>query len=253
MRILLHAVVCAFLILALSFPEANCEDRQDNPIVAANGSKISVHADKIPLGQVLSELAGISALNIYLAPSLSEIPVTASFDNLPVEKAVRRLLKDFNYLASFKKEKDKDRLVTLKIYPKGTSSGALVHIDTTNRAEEIGDIPMHPENMGNGQESSAPDDNRMRLDSPETPEEAQEMMDNPLMAIQQQFEAEKQHSLEEQIKLQRLIEATDDPKKKEGLQVSYAEEIARFKKLEDAFTNKIESLKRLQEFSGEQQ
>lgn len=251
MKKLFLAAFFAFVAFALFASEARCQDLKNKLTVAADGSKISIRADNAPLSQVLARLVEISALDIYVAPSLKEVPVTVSFDKLPVEKAVGKLLRDFNFLASFKKVKGMDRLAVLKIYPKGTSSGNLVHIDTA-KVEELGGASV----LSDGEtvrENQAPEGTRMMLNSPETPAEAKEATDSPFFAMQQQLEVEKQRSLEEQIRLQRLIRATNDPEKRKGLQMSYAEEIARVKKLEDSYTNKIESLKRQQEFAGERQ
>lgn len=164
----LFAVTSVIFALALSFPWVKGEDLQDILVVSEDGSKISVHADYIPLQQLLSKLAETSNLNIYFAPSLSEVPVTVSFDNLPVDKAVPKLLKDFNYLAGFKREKEVDRLATLKIYPKGTAKGFLVPV-VVEGAEEVGGMPATP--GPSDQTFERLGERRKGPDSPEVPEQ----------------------------------------------------------------------------------
>ena len=134
----LLAAVAVTFVSAFMISGASCEDEQDILAVSADGSKLSIHADEIPLQLLLARLAQTSALDIYVAPSLKKELVTVSFDDLPVEKGVAKLLKGFNFLASFKREKEIDRLAALKIYPKGTSKGQLVHVEAATEGNEEG-------------------------------------------------------------------------------------------------------------------
>jgi type II secretory pathway component GspD/PulD (secretin) len=145
MKSSLFVFLFSFFVLVFLFSGTKCAEGQPMLAVSADGSKISVHADRIPLQELLSELAKTSSIKIYFAPSLSEVPVTASFENLPFEKGMRRLFKDFNFLASFKREKGTDRLAALKIYPKGTSSGALVQINAAKKVVVVGSAPAASE------------------------------------------------------------------------------------------------------------
>ena len=175
----LFAVISVSFVLALSFPGARCEDLQDIIVVSGDGSKISVHADNIPLRELLSKLAETSTLNIYFAPSLSEVPVTVSFDNLPVDKAVQKLFKDFNFLAGFKREKEVDRLAMLKIYPKGTAKGLLVPVGDVNSTEEAGDMPVALREEDLSRKETHQNDSRLMPDLPEVPEQNDQTFEGP--------------------------------------------------------------------------
>jgi len=150
LKIRLICVIISLLLLVIPYQEGKGADQQGILTVSVDGSLISVHAENVPLRQILSELSENLTANVFFAPSISEVPVNASFDNLPLEKALTRLLSDFNFLAKLKNTNDASILVSLKIYPKRTYSGNLIQIDKTKKVVEVGKGP--PNSQGEDRE-----------------------------------------------------------------------------------------------------
>ncbi len=63
---------------------------------------IKAKADGVPLGQVLSQVAGKTGYKVYIDEELEKAPVTFSFqNNLPPEKAIKRMVRPHSYAMVF--------------------------------------------------------------------------------------------------------------------------------------------------------
>ena len=81
--------------------ESGC--RHDAPLqIAAKDGLLSLEADNICLGDILNALVERGYAKINFPPSLTERPVSVSFDSLPPRQAIKHVLKDTNYVLQIK-------------------------------------------------------------------------------------------------------------------------------------------------------
>jgi hypothetical protein len=88
---------------------ASGNDETDNTsfVIRADDNLLTAKVKDIPLKKVLIEVADQLSIRIFsLMPG--EQPVVADFSRLPVEKGLRRLLRDFNYAFAYDPEDTKN-------------------------------------------------------------------------------------------------------------------------------------------------
>lgn len=111
-------------------------------LVEKQHNRFSIQAEHAPLLKVLSALDGQIEANLFVADSIAASPVDVHCKNVTLVKALRSILKDFDFIASFSRNtKGEDGIALVKIYPKGDRTGNLVKVAPTNpyrRAVAVG-------------------------------------------------------------------------------------------------------------------
>lgn len=76
-----------------------------NRYITLQDQNISIHADSTPLDEILNEIAERAGISIVYYGSLGRnINITAEIDNVPIEKAFKRILKNSNLTFLYKKD-----------------------------------------------------------------------------------------------------------------------------------------------------
>ncbi len=97
-------------------------------LVVENG-RISLEARQVPLLKVLAEMARYTDAEIFIAQSIASEPVDISLTRLPVDKALQRLLRPYDFVASFRNTASgEDRMRMVKVYPRGNRTGNLARV-----------------------------------------------------------------------------------------------------------------------------
>lgn len=94
-------------------------------ILAINNDKITLHANNVPLTKILKKIA-IQGIAIYIDPELNP-RVSASFENIDIEKGLKSILKSVNYILVWEPVKDpfettsskKFKLAEIQIFRQG--------------------------------------------------------------------------------------------------------------------------------------
>lgn len=120
--------------------------------VERQNSRFSVQAKHAPLLKVLSELGSHIEANLFLTDSLAAIPIDVDCQNVTLVKALRCVLRDFDFIASFSRNaKGEDDISLIKIYPKGKRSGNLIQVASGGHGRGSGSNQWISQNLGHGQ------------------------------------------------------------------------------------------------------
>ena len=103
-RALGMTLLCSSINSAL-VAQTSC--RHDGPfLLAADDGLLSVEAEDICLSDLVQALADRGYAEIHLPPSLADKPVNVSFHGLPLQQAIKRMLKDISYVLQTKSKQD---------------------------------------------------------------------------------------------------------------------------------------------------
>ncbi len=98
-------------------------------VVQESAGRLTVEADDVPLLKVLAEMARYTEAEIFISESLATTPVSVSVAGLPVDRALQKVLRSYDFLASFKKTSSgESRLRLVKVYPRGNRRGNLAKV-----------------------------------------------------------------------------------------------------------------------------
>lgn len=75
---------------------------------------ITLTAEKVPLGDILNTITQETGYTFNLNKDWRDYPVSATIDNLPLEKGLKRLLRSLNYTIIW----ESDRIISIKIFSK---------------------------------------------------------------------------------------------------------------------------------------
>jgi len=108
---------------------------------------ISLNVTRRPLGEVLQDISLAVDCQFSIAESWQDFPVTASFDNEPLYRGLKLILRDINTAVIY----GADRTIKIIVYDENTSSGkAIEHSVANTSAQE----PIQQPQLSN--EATAP-------------------------------------------------------------------------------------------------
>ncbi len=91
--------------------------------------KVVVEAEQVPLLRLLAEMARYTEAEIFVAESLAADPVSITLPPMPVDRALQKLLRPYDFLASFRRDPaGESRLRLVKVYPRGDRRGNLARV-----------------------------------------------------------------------------------------------------------------------------
>jgi hypothetical protein len=232
------------------------------PGAAVTGGNLTLDAKNATIGELLETLARTAGIDIFVAKGFQTAgqTITLQISGEPLEEAIRRILRGYNYAAIYEKEGNDFRIAALKIYPEGQASGAVVPLfsggrtplyEEKNRRSETVTVLV---NAGGDIVTRGSAAARRGMVGPSQTEIAGSLppgegLQSPWFALQLQQEREEAERFSGLLLLRRQAEAaTDDPKRQQALAMAYADEVAKFQAFKKANWNKVESLKRINQF-----
>ena len=97
--------------------------RAGAPVIAADGERLTARVRNLALGTVLAEVAAQTAIAIVAAPEIEQDPVSADLRGLPLDRALRELLKEYDTFFFYGGAANAAaELRGVWIYPKGAAS-----------------------------------------------------------------------------------------------------------------------------------
>jgi hypothetical protein len=254
-------IALALFIAAAGFYLARPADAMVRPGATYAGGNLTLEAKNATVGELLETIAQTAGVDIFVAPGFqtAEQKMTLQISGEPLEEAIRRILRGYSYAAVYEKEGNDFRIAALKIYPEGQASGAVIPLfsggrtpiyeEKSRRGETVtvlvnagGDIVTQG-NMTARRGSIGPSQTEVAATAPPG-----EGLQSPWFALQLQQEQTEAERFADLLMLRRQAESATDPKQREALTMVYADEVAKFQTFKKANLNKVESLKRINQF-----
>jgi hypothetical protein len=224
------------------------------------GGNLTLDAQNATVGELLETIARTAGVDVFVAQGFQTAgqQMTLEISGEPLDEALRRILRGYNYAAIYEKEGDDFRIAALKIYPEGQMSGAVVPLFSGGRTtvyeekNKRGETVTIMVNAGGemithgGLEKSG-----LLVPSQSVPNPAMDpavTLQKPWVALQLQLERQEAARFRDLLLLQRRLEGAEDPDLKKSLTLIYADETAKFQTFKRANLSKIESLKRITQF-----
>lgn len=217
--------------LCLSLPETATA----RPVVKFTDNRLTVRADNEPLIRVLEEVAGKTDIVIFMAKEFEPGNITVRLDDLPLEKAFKKLLKRYNCVTMYNRKGDRFVVTGLKIYPEGKTSGSMKTLVTES-------VSPSSESTGTGQAGYTP-----RVPGSTLPGQYVEYAlkkDRSQVQIAHGFEQTEKKASSEINELRQKLGQAENPAQKEKLTSRLIKSLAEFETMQRNHTNTMESLYR---------
>ena len=230
------------------------------------GGNISLDARNATVSELLETIARTAGVDVFVAKGFLPNQERLSFQSVvePLEDAVKRILRGYNYVAVYAKEGEDFRIVALKVYPAGQAGGEVIPLFTGGRQ------PAYEEKDRQGRTVTVLVDAsgdmvtrgttmaRRGVVAPSQTEIAPATSPNvgthaPWFALQMQQEQAEADRFADLLLLRQQVEKTDDPQRKKALALVYADEMTKYQAFKRSNVNKMESLKRMHSFQELQQ
>jgi hypothetical protein len=253
-------IALALFIAAAGFCLAWPANAMVHPGAIYAGGNLTLEAKNATVWELLETIARTAGVDIFVAPGFQTAgqKMTLQISGEPLEEAIRRILRGYSYAAIYEKEGNDFRIAALKIYPEGQASGAVVPLfsggrtpvyeEKNRRGETVtvlvnagGDIVTRG-NMTARRGAIGPSQTEV------SPQVRPGDLQTPWFALQLQQEQAETERFADLLMLRRQVEIASDPKQREALAMVYADEVAKFQTFKKANLNKVESLKRINQF-----
>ncbi len=222
-----------------------------------DGGNLTLEVQNATVGEILETLARTAGVDVLVARGFQTggERITLQFVGEPIEEAIRRILRGYNYAAIYIKEGDTFRMAALKIYPEGQqgtemvplfSGGRTAVYEEKNRRGET--VTVMVSSGGEVITHGGLEKDGLLVPSQTVPNPANnpaETLSKPWFALQVQLESQEAAQYQELMLLQKRLDSAGDPELKKSLTMIYADEIAKFHAAKRANISKIESLKRI--------
>jgi hypothetical protein len=254
------AILPALLLALTGLLLVRPADAAIKPGATYAGGNLTLEAKSATVGEILETIARTAGVDIFVAQGFQTAgqQMTLQISGEPLEEAIRRILRGYNYAAIYEKEGNDFRIAALKIYPEGQMSGAVVPLfnggrtavyeEKTRRGETVtvmvstgGEMITHGGLEKNG----------LLVPSQSVPNPATDpaaTLQKPWVALQLQLESQEAARFHDLLLLQRRLEGAVDPDLKKTLTLIYADETVKFQAFKRANLSKVESLKRITQF-----
>ena len=226
------------------------------------GGNLTLEAKNATVGEVLETLSRTAGVDVFVTRGFQTAGerITLQIAGEPIEDAIRRILRGYNYAAIYVKEGDDFRIAALKIYPEGQQggelvplfAGAAVYADSARNGEtrtvfvpSSRDVTIQgqlqkrgllvPSQMTVAQESAGP---------------LPEGLHTPWMAMQADLQTQESEQFQQLLYLQKQLEGAKSAEEQRIASQLYTDQVAKFQLQKRANVNKVEALKRLNGFQG---
>ena len=254
-------IALALFIAAAGFCLAWPADAMVRPGATYAAGNLTLEAKNATVGELLETIARTAGVDIFVAPGFQTAgeKMTLQISGEPLEEAIRRILRGYNYAAIYEKEGNDFRIAALKIYSEGQVSGAVVPLfsggrtpvyEEKNRRGETVTVLVNAGgniitrgNMTARRGAIGPSQTEVAATAPPG-----EGLQSPWFALQLQQEQAETERFADLLMLRRQAEIATDPQQRQALAMVYADEVAKFQTFKKANLNKVESLKRINQF-----
>lgn len=243
--------LCALLILASATAWAAPAGK-----VNYENEKLTVQAEQTPLFSLLESIRTATGMEIYLEEGVRPQKVSASFHNRPLRQALMRVLGTNSYALVYSKQGQAWVPSRLEVYPPGQRSGNLKPMGGDAAASAALDQDETMTVLVDSGHETITHNSGVRKSGLLAPSRtevvnqdlAENLVEQPWFALQQQAESFEARQHRELMLLEQKMNGAGDPKKKEALSTVHAHKMQEFYEQKRAHQNKVESMKRLQEF-----
>jgi hypothetical protein len=243
--------LCAMLILASVSVWAVPTGK-----VHYENEKLTVQAEQTPLFSLLESIKEQTGMQVYLAEGVSPHKVSASFHNRPLRQALMRVLGSNSYALVYSKQGQTWVPSRLEVYPPGQRSGNLKPMSGDAAASATLDQDQTMTVLVDSGHETITHNSGVRKSGILAPTRteivnqdlAENLVQQPWFALQQQAESFEARQHRELMLLEQQMNGAMDQKKKEALSTVHAHKMQEFYEQKRAHQNKVESVKRLQEF-----
>lgn len=222
---------------------------------------LSLEARNANIGEILEILARVAGIDIFVARGFQTAgkKLSVQIKDEPLEAAIKRILRGYNYAAIYTKEGNDFRIAALRLYPEGQHTGEVVPLfsggrtpvyeEKNRRGETVtvlvnasGDVVVTLGNLMDRRGALGPSQTEV------SPQAQPADLQAPWFSLQLQLEQAEAERFNELLLLRRQVESTTDAKRREAMAMAYADEVAKFHALKNANLNKIEAMKRVNQF-----
>jgi hypothetical protein len=254
--ILILAVLSTVAGIALS-GTAGAAVRPGAKYAAGN---LTLEAQNATVAELLETIARTAGVDVFVGRGFqpSGQRLSLAFKDEPLEEAVKRVLRGYNYAAIYEKDGNDFRIAALKIYPEGQAGGDVTPLfsggrtalyEEKNRRGET--VTVWVDTLGDIVTRGNLTDRRGALGPSQTevsPQVQPGDLRAPWFAFQIQAEQDEAERFGKLLLLRKQLESTSDAQKKQALSMVYADEVAKFQSFKKANLSKVESLKRINQF-----
>jgi hypothetical protein len=224
------------------------------------GGNLTLEAKNATVGELLETLARTVGVDVFVARGFQTAgnQITLQIAGVPIEEAIRSILRGYSYAAIYVKEGDEFRIAALKIYPEGQPGGEVVPLfsggrtavyEEKNRRGET--VAVMVSSGGEVITHGGLERKGLLVPSQSIPNPAGDpaaTLNKPWFALQLQLESQEAAQYQNLMLLQKRLDSATDPDLKKSLTMIYADEVAKFHTAKRANLSKVESLKRITQF-----
>ena len=222
-RAIIKAVIVALCIAVMPLAAVCDVDAAVQPGAKYAGGNLTLEAKNATVGELLETIARMAGIDIFVTQGFQSTgqKMTLRIEGEPLEEAVRRILRGYNYAAIYIKEGNDFRIAALKIYPEGQQGGEVVPLfsggrtsvfeEKNRRGETVtvmvssgGEVITH----GGLEKKGLLIPSQSILNLAESPEAA---LNQPWFALQLQLESREAAQYQNLMLLQKRLESAADP------------------------------------------
>lgn len=225
------------------------------------GGNLTMEVKNATMGELLEAIARTAGVDVYIASGFQSAGerMTLQIVAEPLEDVLRRILRGYNYAAIYEKEGNDFRIATLKIYPEGMQGREVIPLfkgrlgqTYEEKTRRGGTVTVLVNAVGQIVTRGTLTARRGALGPSETELTGAAAsgadLHSPWLALQLQLEQDETDRFAELLLLRKQVEATADTQRQQALSMVYADAMAKFQLFKKGNLNKVESLKRINQF-----
>jgi len=221
------------------------------PSVICNADRLSVECFGEPLLSLLEKVSDATRIDVFVSENLKPEPVHIRLADCPIEDAIRRILRGYNYAAVYTREGDAWRISALRIYPDGENGGTVVPVKTKKTSGSHHETGKETREVWVQSGADMIVDGALGNHGRLVPSRIRPVPSSasggplpPWFSLQKQFDHIETMKYQELLLHQQKMESVSDPEKKEALSLVYADEVEKFHIMKKEHLNQIEAIKR---------
>jgi hypothetical protein len=257
---IINKIALALVILAAGLLLVGPAVAAIQPGAKYAGGNLTLDAKNATVGELLETIARTAGVDVFVTRGFqtSGERMTLKIAGEPLEEVLKSILRGYSYAAIYVKEGDDFRIAAVKIYSEGQQGKEVVPLFSGGRT------PVYEEKNRKGETVAVLVDARGDIvtrgnltarrgalgpsQTEVSPQAQAGDLQAPWFAFQLQAEQDEVKRFSELLLLRKQAESTSDPKRKQALSMVYADEVAKFQAFKNANVNKVESLKRINQF-----
>ena len=243
-------VFCAFILLIASSLNVQANSKVQ---VEYSGENISIQSEDVQLLPLLEAISKETGVAVFVAEKVESRSIDLRVQEENLKSAFKRVLRNYNHVMIFSNKGNGPSLVKVQIYPQGSVTGQLQAMGGGNATREVeqdqnqkvivssGDSEVEHRFSLNGGKLLPMRDNQNVVKSDNAVKEPWYVLKKELQAREREMAAELRYK-------NMQTQATKDPVKKKARSRAQGENLQDFYQKKKEHINKIEAMKRIQEF-----